>query len=172
MAAVMDRYFFGLLERDIDKAMEYDTAVLSDIVARNAELKSSVVAVDEEEAGPRALLNFGHTIGHAVEAVSGYRLKHGQAVAIGMVEAARLSARLGHLEAGGADRLEAVIKRAGLPAAMPAGIDIKSVLVAMQHDKKVRQGRVRFVLLKTLGEAFVTDEVDTALVEEVLHGGD
>jgi 3-dehydroquinate synthase len=172
MAAIMDRDFFGLLERDIDKAMAYDAAALSEIVARNAVLKSGVVALDEEEGGPRELLNFGHTIGHGVEAVSGYRLKHGQAVAIGMAGAARLSARLGYLEAGEVARLEKVIKNAGLPIAAPTGIDIKTVLAAMQHDKKVRQGRVRFVLLKSLGDAFITDEVDMALVAEVLRGGE
>ena len=171
MATIMDRYFFALLERDIDKAMSYEATTLSEVVAWNAQLKGDVVALDEEEAGRRAFLNFGHTIGHAVEAVSGYRLKHGQAVAVGMARAARLSARLGYLESGEAARLEAVIKRAGLPTAIPAGIDIKSVLAAMQHDKKVRQGRVHFVLLKSIGEAFITSEVDPALVEGVLCGG-
>jgi 3-dehydroquinate synthase len=171
MAAIMDGRFFSYLERDIEKAMAFDTAVLSEIVARNAELKVGIVVLDEEESGPRACLNFGHTIGHAVEAVSGYRLKHGQAVAIGMVGAARLSARLGCLASGEAARLEAVIRQAGLPAAVPAGLDIKPVMEAMKHDKKVRRDRVRFVLLRSLGEAFVSDDVDPALVAEVLRGG-
>jgi 3-dehydroquinate synthase len=171
MAAIMDRDLFGFLESNIDKALAFDAVALNKIVARNAVLKGSVVARDEEEGGPRALLNFGHTIGHAVEAVSSYRLKHGQAVAIGMIAAAQLSARLGFLKAGEAARLESLIKKAGLPAAVPGDIDIKSVLRAMQHDKKVRQGRVRFVLLESLGEAFITDDVEPALVEEVLRGG-
>ncbi len=172
MAAIMDGNFFRFLERKMDKAVAYDAATLSDIVARNALLKGGIVVLDEQEGGPRAILNFGHTIGHAIEAVSGYRLKHGQAVAIGMVSEARLSRRLGYLKDSDVTRLADVIKKAGLPTKIPVNIDAKAVMRAMRHDKKVHQGQVRFVLLKSLGEAFITDEVKSALVEEVLHGGE
>jgi 3-dehydroquinate synthase len=172
MAAIMDGAFFNFIEDNIQKALALDDAVLTEIVVRNARLKGGIVARDEKEGELRAILNFGHTIGHAVEAVSGYRLKHGQAVAIGMAGEARLSRRLGYLEDGDVARLEGVIKKAGLPAAVPAGTDIKAVMRTIRHDKKVRRGRVRFVLLRSLGEAFITDEVKPALVEEVLLGGE
>jgi 3-dehydroquinate synthase len=172
MAAIMDNDLFGFLERNMDQAVAGDAAALGHIVAGSAALKVSIVAQDEREGDVRAVLNFGHTIGHAVEAVSGYRLKHGQAVAVGMVGAARLSHRMGCLAAGEVLRLEGVIIKAGLPAVMPRGLDVGAVMRAMKHDKKVRQGRVSFVLLRSIGEAFVTDAVDPALVEEVLTGGE
>ena len=171
-AAILDSDFFGYLEKNIEKALAYDAAVLWEIVARSAALKAGIVAGDERDEGVRDILNFGHTVGHAVEAVSGYRLRHGQAVATGMVAAAKISRRMGFLGAGGIARLEAVIDKAGLPAAIPADLDVKAVIEAMKHDKKVRQDKVRFVLLKSIGEAFISDDVEPAIVGEVLRGGE
>ena len=123
---------------------------------------------DETETGLREILNFGHTIGHAVEAVSGFALKHGQAVSIGMAAAAIISSRKGLLAESEVARLEQVIRRAGLPLTAPE-LDINAVMDIMQHDKKVRAGRLRFVLLKSLGHAVVED-VDAEMVKEVLGG--
>jgi 3-dehydroquinate synthase len=171
-AAVGNRQFFAFLEKNLDKAKSREARVLEDVVQQAAGIKARIVAKDERDTGRRLLLNYGHTIGHALEAVSGFRLWHGQAVAIGMVAAARISRRLGVLPEDDLARLRAVIKKASLPTS--AGLNTKDItkdiLQAMQHDKKVVNNKVRFVLLKAIGEAFVTDEVSTSLVEEALVG--
>jgi 3-dehydroquinate synthase len=169
-AAIKDRYFFDFLEANIKKAKELDPTVLEKIVVLSARIKAAVVAKDEKEAGLRAILNYGHTVGHAVEALSGFRLKHGQAVAIGMAAEAKIATRIGKLDRSAAARLEKVIREAGLPTLVPP-FDKKKLMRAMGHDKKVRQGRLTFVLLKSIGEACITDDVDPALVQEVLTGG-
>ncbi len=168
-AAIKDKYFFDFLESNIKKAKELDPPVLEKIVVQSARIKAAVVAKDEKEAGLRAILNYGHTIGHAVEALSDFRLKHGQAVAIGMVAEAKIATRMGKLDRSAAARLEKVIREAGLPAQIPP-FDKKKLMQAMGHDKKVRQGRLTFVLLSAIGEAFITDDVNPALVLEVLSG--
>jgi 3-dehydroquinate synthase len=170
-AAILDGDLFGYLEENMDRARALDTNVLEEIVYRNVAIKASVVAQDERESGLRAILNFGHTIGHAVEAVSGFGLKHGEAVAVGMAVEAEISRRRGGLDAESVSRLKSVITRAGLPAAVP-DIDIARVIDAMRHDKKVADGKIRFVLLNAIGDAYIADDVDPALVEEVLsaHG--
>jgi 3-dehydroquinate synthase len=140
-------------------------------VQRSCEWKGDVVRKDPRESGLRAILNFGHTFGHALEAQLGYRrLRHGEAVAIGMVTASRLSQRLGLLQGEEVERLEDLLALAGLPTRVPAGLAPEVLLAAMQHDKKAAQGRLRFVLLRRLGEAFVTAEVPLKLVAEVLQG--
>jgi 3-dehydroquinate synthase len=169
-AAIKDRYFFDFLEANIKKVKELDPEVLEKIVVESARIKAGVVARDEKEAGLRAVLNYGHTVGHAVEALSDFRLKHGQAVAIGMVAEAKIACRLGVLDRTAAARLETVVREAGLPAQIPP-FDKKKLMLAMGHDKKVRQGRLTFVLLKSIGEAFITADVDPALVQEVISGG-
>jgi 3-dehydroquinate synthase len=169
-AAICDREFFEYLDTSMGKAMALDAGVMEYIVVKNVRIKASVVSADEKEAGLRAILNYGHTVGHAVEVVSGFKLKHGQAVAIGMVAEAKISQRLGMLDSGAVDRLEKLIAKAGLPAHIP-GLDKKKLMQAMAHDKKVRQGRLTFALLKSIGEAFITNDVESALVEEVLSGG-
>ena len=168
-AAIMSKDLFDYIDNNIEKAGARDAEVLQNIVLENARLKAEVVAADERESGLRAILNFGHTVGHAVEAVSGFSLKHGQAVAIGMVAEAKISSRLGMLDKSDAIRLERVVRKAGLPAAMPE-ISVAAVIQAMKHDKKVSQDKIRFVLLKSIGDALITDQVSPSLVEEVLVG--
>jgi 3-dehydroquinate synthase len=168
-AAILSEDLFDYIERNIEKARAPDTVVLEEIVTRNCRIKAGIIAKDERESGLRAILNYGHTVGHAVEAVSGFRLRHGQAVAIGMVAEAEISRRLGWLDADSVNRLKEVISRAGLPVAMPA-LDVKEVMIAMRHDKKVAGDTIRFVLLRAIGDAVITDEVGTSLIEEVLSG--
>jgi 3-dehydroquinate synthase len=169
-AAIKDKYFFDFLNTNMKEIRELDLPVLEKIVVQSVRIKAAVVAEDEKEAGLRAILNYGHTVGHAVEIVSGFHLKHGQAVAIGMMAEAKISSRLGKLDQSVVARLEKVIGEAGLPTQIPP-LDKKKLMQAMGHDKKVRQGRINFVLLKAIGEAFITDDVAPALVEEVLTGG-
>ncbi|MGD0795025.1 MAG: 3-dehydroquinate synthase [Dehalococcoidales bacterium] len=169
MAAILSADLFTYLEANIGKAMSLDLNVLEHIVVENTRLKAGIVALDEKEAGPRVILNYGHTVGHAVEAVSGFALKHGQAVAIGMIAENEIARRMGFLDSADSSRLEKVIREVGLPVRIPE-LDKKKLMRAMQQDKKVRQGKVRFVLLKSIGKAFVADNIDPALIEEVLSG--
>jgi 3-dehydroquinate synthase len=169
-AAISDKEFFTYLETNMGKALALDAEVLEYLVNRNVRIKAAVVEQDEKETGLRQVLNCGHTIGHAVEVVSNFKLKHGQAVAVGMVAEAKISQRMGVLDSAAVERLKKLIQKAGLPATIP-GLDARKIMQAMTHDKKVKQGRLTFALLKSIGEAFITSEVETALVEEVVSGG-
>ncbi|MBI2300756.1 MAG: 3-dehydroquinate synthase [Armatimonadetes bacterium] len=139
-------------------------------VQRSCELKGAVVAEDERETtGRRALLNFGHTFGHAIESGAGYgNWLHGEAVAIGMVLAARAGVRRGELSEDVAARIERVCAAAGLPTRVPKGTDREAVWAAMHKDKKVRAGTIRLTLLRRLGEAFVTGDTPPETIREVL----
>jgi 3-dehydroquinate synthase len=141
---------------------------LEDIVYRCAALKASVVEEDEFEQGPREVLNYGHTVGHALEVVWPGRFVHGEAVAIGMRVEARLAVRLGLLGAGDADRQDALLARLGLPLTIPAG-PLEAVLDAVRLDKKRRDGRIRTTLPEGIGRARVGVEVSEALLQEVVR---
>ena len=168
-AAIRDEKFFIFLEENLDKIKSCDEKTLEEVVFQSANIKADVVAKDEMDLGLRNILNYGHTIGHAVESASDFRIGHGQAVAIGMMAAARISNQMGILDINEVIRLKKVIEKAELPTKMP---DLKpeEVIQAMKHDKKVRGNKVRFVLLKSIGDAFISDEVSQSLVERVLAG--
>ncbi len=168
-AAIRNRSFFNFLDINLGVARFLDAAVLEEIVLETARIKAEVVAQDEKDTGLRNILNYGHTIGHAMETASNFQLKHGQAVAIGMVAAARISNKMGMLNEDEAIRFKNVIEKAGLPTEIP-DLNVEDIVHAMKHDKKVQQDKVRFVLLKDIGHAIITDEVSPALVEEVLVG--
>ena len=172
MAALKDRGFFEFLENNMARAMALNAGVLEEIVVKNAILKAEVVEKDEKETGPRAILNYGHTIGHAIEAVSDFKIKHGQAVAIGMAAENKIAGRLGILDEDEAARIEKLIKQAGLSARLPdfSREEKEKILDALKHDKKVLNDRVRFVLLKSIGNAFISDGVEPGIIEEVLFG--
>jgi 3-dehydroquinate synthase len=146
---------------------------LSAVVARNCALKARVVAADEEEraaSGGRALLNLGHTFGHAIEAVAGYgALLHGEAVAVGLYLAARLSEELGFLPKGSAGRVSKVLATYALPTALPSPLPLTDLTKAMARDKKARHGALRFVGLHRFGEAAVLEAVPAALVENLFR---
>lgn len=170
--AGLDARFFGWLEGHMDALLARDREALVEAVARCCELKAGVVADDEREAGRRALLNLGHTFGHAIEAATGFGAwLHGEAVAAGMVMAARLSARLGRLNEEDADRIEALLDRAGLPVAPPQ-VGAGALRALMGLDKKVLAGRVRLVLLDGIGASSVTADADPAALEAVLAAAD
>lgn len=166
-AAIRDGQFFSFLEENMERIKSLDEGLLEEIVYQSVRIKAAVVAEDELDMGLRNILNYGHTIGHAVESTSDFKIKHGSAVAIGMVAAARVSLRLGLLDEGELKRLQELIIRAGLPVGMP-DFRVEEIMLAMQHDKKVREGKTRFVLLKSLGNAEVIDDVAPSLIEEVL----
>jgi len=168
-AAVGNRGLFDFLEKNLAKVKWREAEVLEKIVFEAARIKAHIVAKDERDTGLRAILNYGHTIGHALEAASDFHLSHGKAIAIGMVAAAKISHKMGILHQEDVARLKSVIEKAELPTA--TDYNIKDVLQAMQHDKKVLNNKIGFVLLKAIGSAFITDAVSTSLVEEALGGG-
>ena len=162
--AIVDADFFAWIEDNLEALIARDADALAAAVQRSCELKAEIVAEDERESGRRALLNFGHTFGHAIEHCQGYgEWLHGEAVAAGMVMAAQLSAN----DAALAGRIEKLLERAGLPTRPPA-IAANDLLAAMSLDKKVQGKQLRFVLLRSLGDAFVTSDYDTARLETVL----
>jgi 3-dehydroquinate synthase len=150
--AALDAELFGYLEQRIEQVVELDTEVLLHVVPRNVELKADVVRRDErEERRVRICLNFGHTLGHAIEKAAGGRLRHGECVAVGMVAAARISVELGRCSPEVVDRLGELIARAGLPL-RAEGLPLEEVLEFMSHDKKFITGENRFILLTEIGE--------------------
>ena len=163
--AIVDADFFAWIEDNLEALIARDSDSLAAAVQRSCELKAEIVAEDERESGRRALLNFGHTFGHAIEHCQGYgEWLHGEAVAAGMVMAAQLSAN----DAALCGRIERLLERAGLPT-RPPPIAANDLLAAMSLDKKVHSKQLRFVLLRSLGEAFVTSDYDTARLEAVLE---
>jgi 3-dehydroquinate synthase len=171
-AVIRNRDFYYYLQKYMTKAMAYEIDLLEAIVKENARIKVPFVSVDEKETGIRTLLNFGHTVGHAVEAVSDFQIKHGQAVAIGVMAAAKISRRLGFLHEIDIEHLDRLIVQAGLPVDLPPldGVKKEKLLELIKHDKKVRDGKIRFILLRAIGDAFITDKVDSNLIREVLFG--
>ena len=166
-AAIRDKKFFAFLEANLDRIKSLDESALEETVFQTARIKAEVVAKDERDVGLRNILNYGHTIGHAIETISDFKVEHGKAIAIGMLAAARISNKMGILDKNDLGRLKGIIEKAGLPTEMP-DFEIEKIIQAMKHDKKVLRGKIRFVLLKSIGSAFITDEVDVSLVEKVL----
>jgi 3-dehydroquinate synthase len=167
-AVALDAPFFDWLELNVEPLLARDRGALSHAVRRSCELKAAIVAEDERESGRRALLNLGHTFGHAIEAVTGFGpWLHGEAVAVGMVMAAELSARLGLLPRADAQRIASLLARGGLPTRAPqiAGSQWHDL---MALDKKSAGGRVRFVLLEAMGRAKVEGDVDARVLDEVI----
>ena len=164
----LDAEFTQWLERNIEKLLAREHASVIHAVRRCCELKARIVAADEREAGERALLNFGHTFGHAIETGAGYGAwLHGEAIAAGMVMAAELSARAGLLSRPDAIRVKNLIARAGLPVNGPA-LAPEQLLALMSVDKKAAKGQVRFVLLEAIGKAALHGGVDERQVREAI----
>ncbi|MGP1684916.1 MAG: 3-dehydroquinate synthase, partial [Giesbergeria sp.] len=169
---VRDEGFVAWLEQNVEKLLACDPQALAHAVRRCCEIKAAVVAEDEREAGVRALLNFGHTFGHAIESALGYgKWLHGEAVAAGMATAADLSRRMGFIAQADVDRVIALLKRARLPVAQP-GIAPARLLESMAVDKKTEAGKLRFVLLDRIGAASIRTDVPAGLLQEVLASSD
>jgi 3-dehydroquinate synthase len=166
--AIRDATFLGWLDANIDGLLARDPVLLTHAIAVSCRIKAEIVAADEREAGDRALLNFGHTFGHAIEAGVGYgEWLHGEAVATGMVMAAELSARLGTIADADVERLRGLLRRARLPVDAPR-LSADRYLGLMGRDKKVVAGAMRFVLLDRLGAARVRADVTEPLLRELL----
>jgi 3-dehydroquinate synthase len=168
---IRDPPFLEWLEGNMDKLMARDTDALTYAIRRSCENKAEVVAADERESGQRALLNLGHTFGHAIEAGMGYgNWLHGEGVSAGTMLAADLSRRLGNLAQADVDRVEALFRRANLPTLAP-NLGVEAYMDYMGVDKKVEGGKIRFVLFRKLGDAFVgalRDDAERAALKATL----
>tara|TARA_B110000858_G_scaffold185553_1_gene227855 strand:- start:23481 stop:24572 length:1092 start_codon:yes stop_codon:yes gene_type:complete len=171
---VYDAEFFDWLDSNSRGIAESDAVLLSQTIKSCCEIKAEVVAMDEKESGVRALLNLGHTFGHAIETASGYgNWLHGETVAMGMVMAADLSRRLGWIDLAVAQRIRAVLEENfGMPVLPPADITVEQYLDLMLSDKKAESGKIRFVLLKAIGEGVVDGDIEPSLLESTLTAGD
>jgi 3-dehydroquinate synthase len=168
--AIGDIAFFAWLEQNVERLVARDPSALAYAVEQSCRAKATVVALDERESGPRALLNFGHTFGHAIEAGLGYGVwLHGEAVSAGMVVAARLSRQLGYIDAAQVERLANLLRRAGCPVDAP-DLGPDRYLELMGHDKKVTEGKIRYVLLRRLGDAFLAEAPKDVVREVLTHG--
>jgi shikimate kinase/3-dehydroquinate synthase len=172
---IADPQLFELIERKADQFMsrfEDDVDQMADIVYGSVEVKRVIVEEDPYEKGRRAVLNLGHTFGHAIEQVSNFTIRHGEGVAVGLVAAAHLSAELGHCSPELELRIEKVLSRAALPVRLPSPFKAENIITAMASDKKKSAGRLRFILLREIGDVFVSDHVSPSqIIETLLHCG-
>ncbi|MEH2300291.1 MAG: 3-dehydroquinate synthase [Nostoc sp.] len=169
---IWDAELFAQLEasKRLDQLRYVKPELINFILTHSCQAKADVVGKDEKEGGLRAILNYGHTIGHAVESLTGYRLvNHGEAVAIGMVAAGQIAVDLGLWQKEDTERQNALIQKTGLPTQLPSGVDIEEIIQALQLDKKVKAGKVRFVLPTEIGVVTVTDEVPSDIIRQVLQ---
>jgi len=178
-AAIFDRNLFSFLENNQSKisvhsakggqaSQQVDSSTILHIIHRCCELKKMIVEKDEREIGLRRILNFGHTIGHAVESLSNYKLSHGEAVSIGMIAESKISAALGMLKQSEVERLNDLLKLYQLPTDIPSRMDKNKIVQLTCHDKKVQQGKVQYTLLDKIGKAIVGISVPQKIVEQIL----
>jgi 3-dehydroquinate synthase len=171
---VADRALFSSLETHLDRILRREPDLMSRVIEACCRIKAKVVMEDSRESHRRKILNYGHTVGHAIETLSGFRLAHGEAVSIGMVAEARVAVRLGRLPPGAVERIAGLCERVGLPTAVPPGFAPAAILEVARHDKKNRLGRIAYALPIRLG-AMASEGgeyavmVDDALVTEVLQ---
>ncbi len=169
---IWDAELFAQMEESkrLDQLRYIKAELIEAILNRSCQAKADVVGKDEKEAGLRAILNYGHTIAHAVESLTGYRVvNHGEAVAIGMVAAGQIAVKLGMWKKEEAERQDALIQKASLPTKLPDGVDIEAIIESLQLDKKVKAGKVRFILPTQIGVVTITDEVPSDTIREVLQ---
>ena len=167
---ISDAKLFARLERDLPKLLAHDPAALTSVIARCCQIKAEVVGKDEREGGLRAILNFGHTIGHGLEAISSYgKYLHGEAISIGQVAAAKISKQCTGLRAKDAARMVSLFDKAGLPTQIKlTALQTKQLFAAMQLDKKVSGGKIKFVLAKRIGQVVSGQIVASAIIRQSL----
>lgn len=164
-----DADLFQILEKEGAVLSGRDPDLLERVIARAERIKKGIVEIDENERGLRRILNFGHTIGHAIEARSGYAVTHGEAVAVGMICSARISEKLKYLPVDDRLRIEALIAASGLPTRLPSGMKPEDVLSGLKLDKKKEGDKIHFVLVKKIGVPFINGGVPEALIRETLQ---
>lgn len=167
---IQDPPMLDVLERDAARLLAVEPELTTEIVARNAAIKAKVVSEDEREGGLRAILNYGHTVGHAIEAATGYeRVLHGEAISVGMMAAAGIGERMGITPPAIRERQARLLSLYGLPQRLP-GVHLDAVLGATRLDKKVSGGRIRWVLLEDAGRPVLRDDVPDGVVRDVVAG--
>lgn len=167
---IYEESFFWAIAGALPALLHLESEPLSRVIARSCEIKAEVVTQDETEKGVRAILNFGHTIGHALEVVTGYRrYKHGEAVSIGMVTACLIGEEMGVTPSSVTDALRDVLSAARLPVAFPDDVSVEEILAAAQRDKKAEAGRLRFVLAKRIGEVFTGEEASDEAISHAMR---
>jgi len=164
-----DEKILRLLEDNIDSLKKRDMLLLLRIVESCCRIKKSIVEIDEKEQGLRQILNYGHTLGHALEAQSDFAVTHGEGVALGMIAAARISEKTGYLESAARERIESLIQKAGLPCRLPGGLPVAKVIARLKMDKKKEGDVVHFILLKKIGMPFVNGGIDDAVITAVME---
>jgi 3-dehydroquinate synthase len=168
---ILDKNFFEYLEENIESLRGLDWEVLETVVARCCRLKAGIVEKDEKESGLRAILNFGHTLGHALETLTDYKkYRHGEAVAIGMVGACRIAEEMGMLKKEARDKIEHLIGKTGLPGRIGVELGVDGIIQILSLDKKVRAGKVGFVLPERIGKVVVRNDVPEDIVRDVVRG--
>lgn len=165
---IFDINFFNYLENNMDKILSLDAVALETIIAKSIEFKTRIVEQDEFDLGIRNILNYGHTIGHAIESNSDMTIWHGEAVAMGMIVEARLANKLGMMAETDVTRIERIISTARLPVEIPLH-NTNNFLYLMQHDKKVSQGKIKFALPQGLGKVKMIDEIPNDIIMRVLE---
>jgi 3-dehydroquinate synthase len=165
-----DEKMFRLLEEKMAPVKGKDPALLLKIVENCCRIKKSIVEIDEKEQGLRRILNYGHTLGHALEAQSSFTLAHGEAVALGMIAAARISENSGYLDPASRERIERIVGEAGLPVRIPQDMATEGILSRLKMDKKKEGDVIHFVLLKKIGMPFVNGGVDDKIIIPVIEG--
>lgn len=168
---IWDDEFFSFLEKNREPILALNPLPLTQIIKRSCEIKAEVVSKDERESGLRAILNFGHTIGHAIETVTGYRsYLHGEAVSIGMRVEAKLAMLVGLSEKSVEDQVLSILSSYGLPVNIPVEIKVEEILSAMEIDKKVLSGRLRFVLPERIGKVRIEEVTELEKIKEAIKG--
>lgn len=167
-AIIMDKALFEYLENNIEGIKERDTGVLKQIIKRNCTIKAKVVEIDEKEAGLREILNFGHTIGHAVESELDFTMPHGECVSIGIVGISKIAVRMGVLPIEDFNRILNLLKTLGLPIGHK-GLEPDEIFSLMQLDKKVKKGRINYILPVKIGEVRITPDIPQNILKEALQ---
>lgn len=165
-----DEKIFRLLEENMEQIQRKDPALLLKLVESCCRIKKSIVEIDEKEQGLRRILNYGHTLGHALEAQSDFTISHGEGVALGMIAAARISENSGYLESGSRERIENLIKNSGLPCRIPESLSSEGIISRLKMDKKKEGDVIHFVLLKKIGMPFVNGGIDDKVIMPVIEG--
>lgn len=167
---ICDEAFFQRVRGQLPALLRRDSDALTEAIVRSCQIKADVVRQDETEQGLRAILNFGHTVGHALEAVTGYRrYRHGEAISIGMVSAALIGEEVGETPPSVTEEIQEVLTLAGLPTVFPPDVSIEEIWQAMLRDKKTTAGKVHFVLARRIGEVIVRGDVSMAAVQVALE---
>jgi len=167
--AIDDEKMFRTLESNMEAIKLKDPKYLLGLVENCCQIKKSIVEIDEKEQGLRRILNFGHTLGHALETISQYTITHGEGVALGMIAAARLSEKMGYLKGNETKRIEALIRSAGLPGKIPKSFAGDSIIPLLRMDKKKKGDIIHFVLLKKIGMPFISGSIEPKLITAVIE---